>query len=730
MILDNFIKAGWFTVPLKGTIERLPDGSKTIPQFEPNWKSIYSSARNTRTSLLASALTGKLSGIVALDCDNANTFLLFRQLDPDNLFYINSIGKPGGTIIYKYLTDIASFKVKNDYLALDFFSDGGSFYLPTENNKTKEPMHDLPELRVMPETVLALLKSLSSQPKPSKSFRSNNRLAPLLENFLSKKEYNPTLFKIITPKSFRELESYVVKGHLHPNDVPPGRGSEYLSKISAILGADVSVSLELYMLTMQTINSMWSKPLDEDRLLRTILQPMMEEKVTIDGKIVWQYDPNWEKVGFTAVGMNGSYLECFFDGSKVLHYLVNYTENYHKKFTEKRKLLSVLSSLLGRKMTELAYDKTKLLLSSCLKPEKEFGRLGETQYNLFRQTEALKILNNPKLYSTLYKRPETTIKYLETLIPDRFTRNFVLSFLKTKLTSFSYSPVVLYLIGVQGSGKDTFINLLGNLIGSQYIARPEAKQFLELSNGWILDKYFLQLDEYGNKLNSMSDKREALGRIQMYSGKEEIQVRSMRTDAFNYNHSFTIILTSNTNPLPLETQDRRMVLINTPNRLDTQPWVKEAGGIAKVIEEIYESTLDLAYWLATEVKTLSPSEYVVAPFTEDKEDLITDSLPAYKLITHYIAKNKFSKLESLFLEHKIPNFTEGWNQNRIMADKLTELYLAITEDNGKPRILSKALKDEGFNRLHTTQQGKNIFYYQVDNLSKYEIKPPFDIIDC
>jgi len=56
----------------------------------------------------------------------------------------------------------------------------------------------------------------------------------------------------------------------------------------------------------------------------------------------------------------------------------------------------------------------------------------------------------------------------------------------------------------------------------------------------------------------------------------------MRSDGFNYKHCISFIMTANNNPLPVEMDDRRFAFINTPNKLEAQPWVKDMGGISNV----------------------------------------------------------------------------------------------------------------------------------------------------
>lgn len=733
MLIDLFIDAGWFTVPLKGELKRLPSGKKTVPVFESEWRKKYLTTFNTKQTKIAMALTGNKSDIIAIDCDNDTTYQLFKTLDADYKFHFISKDKPegGGTIIYKYTDKIGTFKLANDDIKLDFFADEGAVYLPLEENYTKESWEgvtELPELKEVPATILAVLQTFKSKIPENKVTKTNevkrsisNRLAPLLNVFVSEKQYDPALFKIITPYSFRDLPSYVSKGHLHPNDVPQGRGSEYLSKISAILGSDISVNIELYTKTMMLINSFWKAPMEKQHLLATVINPMVEERATIDGQVIWQYDPHWEKMGFIATSINGDYLESFYDDVKGCYYLINYTVPYVRVFHEKRSVINTIKTLLGRALTEVQYDSTKQIIRTTLNPSLEFGHIEATDcYNLFRQSQELSIINNPAPYASQYARPTTILNYFESLIPDDRMRMYVLSFIKTKFTTFKYSPVVLYLIGKPGSGKDTLVNIIRKIIGDDYVSKPDTKVFIEQYNGWMLDKFFIQLDEYGNKLTRHSDKQEVLGKIKAYTGSEEMQIRAMRSDGFNYKHRITFIMTANSNPLPVEPDDRRFAFVKTPNKLEIQDWVKDQGGISAVQDKIKTEIQDFCYFLGTEIHALKLDDYVIAPMTADKERLMIDNMPAAEQISYYLQNSQYGVLLDLANEYGVKDFDKNWEKNRLEDSKLDELYSAMTEGAGSHRTLIRILKSIGLNRSHSTRHGQNVFYYFINDLHHFK----------
>ncbi|MEE8598402.1 MAG: bifunctional DNA primase/polymerase, partial [Dehalococcoidales bacterium] len=311
--IKPFIDLGFHTVPLQGQLKRLEDGAKTTPIFTKGWRTHFQENFNEEATLLGGAITGSISGIIAIDCDNDHTTDIFTALDPTHAFSFISRGKGkrGTTLIYKYTPELATtFQINNDELALDFYSDNGFIYLPTDKNETKEKwlqnsLEEMPSIPEIPPTSLALLKQLLvSTHKPMHDTEnrpmpvvSANYLAPQVTQFLTKKAFIPGLFRIITPKDFRELEQYAKHGYLHPDNVPLGRGSEYLSKISAILGRDSSIDQDMYTQTIYAINDLWADPMPRKRLDDTIMNPIISGTASINGEPIWRYDQHWHTHG-------------------------------------------------------------------------------------------------------------------------------------------------------------------------------------------------------------------------------------------------------------------------------------------------------------------------------------------------------------------------------------------------------------------------------------------------
>ena len=614
-------------------------------------------------------------------------------------------------------------------------SNSGHCYLPTRDNTSKEPFLSLPPIKDMPNSILTLLLlskpvKLSSGSKIKSIATNLPNLAPQLVRFCIVKKVIPSLFKIITPNDFRDIPEYA-KGYLEPKDVPEGRGSEYLSKVSAILGSDISVNIELYGNTMEVVNNLFSLPMKKRRLQETITDPMTEERAKINNKPIWQYDENWEDNKLNVVTKRNAQLEAFFDDKRSNHYLVDIPESSYKSFSRDNDFMSYIDNISLVKMNKAIIQSKLPLVQVTSTPKTPFGYYQDkeiTMFNLFNPSKFLQVFQNPNAYKNNYKRPKIILQYLESLIPDLYMRNYLLKFLKRKLSKFEYSPVVLYFLGVSGAGKDVFVTMLEKILGDTSISRPAAAEFIAMYNGWMLDKYFVQLDEYGNQLLSYDKKELALGLLKSYTGKNKVQIRLMRTDGFNDYHNVTFILTSNKNPFGLDQDDRRIALFSCPNDLKKQLWVRELGGVSKIIDALCNTELlDFCYYLSVEVDDMSKEEFMQPPETQDKRNLILNSFGAGYKLTYIFNNHMWEELQELCIEHNCEGLLASTAENRIYEEELFDLYTRMTDGCGKKRGLAVALKD--FSKIPTTKNRQKAYYYVIPELSSFIPKVVFDSIE-
>ena len=742
--IQPYIDLGWHTVPLSGKLERNKDGTKTIPKFESSWREHYQKTRNVKDSPLGGAITGKVSGIIAIDCDNEATWQLFRSLDTYNefVFISKGKGKDAGTLIYKYTEELPqNFTIHEDGIDLDFYTNHGFVYLPTKANKSKVPLASdpLPDIPELPPAVLALLLRFYKSTKQtvaedtSDSQNTNlftaNFLAPLVDQFVrGRGDYMPGLFRIITPKKFRQQPQYIESSHLHPDNIPDGDGSTYLSSVSAILAADLSVNQELYTEAMVYINDLFDSPMDQGRLDSTIINPMINKKATADGKVIWQYDDNWEHYRSIFTTKDQSTIEVVYDDLAKVHYTVDSSRGIYASFTRDTELYNHLQAVTATPKSKKELIHGVPLVRTVTHPHKPFGfnpgnDSTKRDFNVFKATPALSVFYTPEEYAEKYKEPEITLKFFESLVPDPLMRDYLFSFLKTKLTTFKYSPVVLYFLGVPGSGKGTFVRIIEEIFG--LVPAPSAQEFLDKFNGWIVGAYFTELDEYGDSLSTLREKEEAIGKLKALTGKRKVDIRKMRENSYHYEHNVTFIMTANKNPLMLDDNDRRIALFNTPNVLADADWIDEAGGIDYVFNQIVDNVNDFCYWLATEVKPLPAADYMRPPMFEGKFELIADNMPAAARIAYCFKQRKIDYLTELCLDYACDETANAINSGEVMLTELDDLYQELTQDKGTRRALIKALRDNG--NVNLVRGGQDGTDFKISGyLTKKKEENPFE----
>lgn len=729
LTIKPFIDLGWFTVPLKGELKRDDKGKKTIPVFPKDFKDHYSKIFNREETELGGVITGPSSKIIAIDCDNTLTYNVFKALDPgyDCHFVskgkLDSNGKPmdGGTIIYEYTPELEeSFSVHNDRFNLDFYSTNGFVYLPTSRNKTKVPWTDLKEVKPAPAAILALIKSLKPVKLRAAELELGNKqytvhLCPQVTQFVATKKVTRQLFKILTPKDFRATQDYLDNGFCHPHNIVDGRGSEYLSKVSAILGADESIDEELYSKAMEAINNLFADPMPKKRLQQTIIEPMIEEKASVGDQVIWRYNKDWEAGTTIVVTKLNSSLHVFFDMIRKNYYAVDIFNEQVHEFARDVNLYSFLETVAVETASKKELKTLMPLVNVVSTPQYPFGFFGENKssFNRFAPTQALQIFKDPDVYSKNYAYPKHLIAFFESLIPDDYMRNYMFRFLRRKFDLFEYSPVVLYLLGASGSGKDLFVSLLAMILGEASIAKPSASEFIENHNGWIMDKYFAHLDEYGDQLSRYNDQEVAKGKIKAWSGKSNISLRMMGNDGFNYEHNVTFVLTANKNPLTFDDDDRRIALFNTPTKLKFAPLAQEMG-LPAFVEALRTEINDFMYWLATTKENATLEEFMDPPETEDKQRLIAEKLSAGSQIAYYLKNGLFDELEKLATMHSCESLFNSATDDRLYEDDLFDLYMELTDDQGTKRGLTMAMQQ--FDKIPTTRAGKKAYVYRIPGL--------------
>ena len=748
--IQPFIDLGLFTVPLNGHRIYRDGKDKKGYSFPSDWQKHFLRELNELSTPIGGLLP-TADTIVAIDADDDATYDLFRSLDPTNTAYFDSIakvdkeGKPlkSGTILYKGHESIPpSFRATNGS-ALDFYSGTGLVFLPTVKNETKTvwqedeegKLHnhkgELVVIKDMPQVVKDLISIIKLKPPVEKGIgetathsRGKGFMGRKLPNYdLEGDTYHPELSRYLTPKEYRS-PLYMKQGHLHPNDIPNGSsGHIYLFKIASILAGDNTVDKTLFRDTLYYFNNLWDNPMSTKLLEKTIVVPILRGQLNPKGEAYWQYDEDWETVGgYTATAKrNFEQLEVFYDSSKQQYYIHSLENDTVQSIGDINNLTKYLRGAVGLVDQKEIFTEANDIHTFSL-PTQDFGYFNNGQdFNLFKASKELQILNDPEAYKDSYKIPSEFIAYIEHFIPSEEQRNYFLSFIRTKLTTFNYSPVVPYIIGVQGSGKNTIMTVLQRILGgSQYVKTDVGgEQFLEKYNSWLMDTYFVQLNELGDTLTSQNDKKKAQGILKNYTGSKEFECRAMHTDTFTYPQTATFIMTANHSPLSIEDTDRRLYYIATPNTFDHSPQCQEVDPVT-IYEAILGQTEDIAYWLATSYKNLQPHEYIRAPEAEGKMAMIFESLNSSTKIAWALDNGHFDMLmEWLIAPMEI--FNADVANDKLWLSNIAEAYSHHSSTDDTERVMKLAMKAQGFKLKFGSLNGAtNVGYYTIPHISDYD----------
>ena len=675
----------------------------------PNWTMQYGKQRQAHADtalggLICGALDKKQADeveILAIDCDNQAAWDLVRALDPSYLFHFESVGKPGGTVVYELpeeLRDVPQFSINNGDIALEYMAKRKSninamVYLPTSSNLTKKQIAKGAELTQPPAMVISLLKSL--EPKevaaPTVIQDVTSTLlpfnAPLVKQYVLEAKaasdgqgygilardlkLGEKVYKIFTPKKFRDTLAYKTRGWIHPNNLELlelGSYSEYIVGVSSIAGADPSIDVELYIEFMQAVNAQLDDPFPADRYLAEVLNPMTAGRAKINGKPIWRYNENWDQDSHTLVNQYGDQLEYFAHEEAPNEFI----EFNHTSATVLK--VSSISALLDRVYTmdsAPGTDKPSRSIVKKLKLVREensvrstpgifVNKEGRTIINTEKPTMPLRILRNPELYpavvdsSNLYAQAfDVFITHL--LEGDKDSINFMRQLLAYHGRHLESIPVIIYMVGVGGAGKSQFAYILEMLFGSNTTRRPSAQQLTSRFNDFLENCAILVLSETSDTSYAAQDGIKAV--LKTVTGERSIDIETKGRPLKPNVPMFALpVLLANEPWYREDTADRRLFsLMPSQTLLTSKPVVEfEAQHGVRVVECIVEGIRNGA--VPKYLSQFCPERLPPVPFTKFKQDMTDVQDDPVSLVKSLLVNEQHDKLFDLLETHKIEDF--------------------------------------------------------------------------
>lgn len=648
-------------------MHRDPDTKKKLVDGKP---AVISSWEHSLTDAPIMLVDTGSSSIVGVDFDDEQMFNTALQLDPDCRYIARGVGKGGGHFIYNasnisYLQQHITNPNGCNIPGMDLQMGRKLLYLATPANETKalltNTLKSYDDLTSMPLAmqlyVVHLYQThqiantvLSAAPQAQEAHSDSKLHFIVKEAIDSPDQYHHKFFNIVTTKRYKGIMAAEPKHPQYPwipDNLPMGEsGNQYMVSIATILGRDPSVDSDLFLKAMLYTNSLFSSPMPESQIIE-IVNYITSGQSKINGVSVWQYNPDWNKAGMIYTDNYGNSHEIFsFNNKGSIGYLDhNHITNQTEIFTsagaviDAIKMVSSRNNGMSKERLMTRTQKVNIISSPLLPFGAKRSENGIT-FNDYLRTEEQNILMDPSSY-TGYKRPSVTLKFLENSMGYDKLYKFFLPFIKRKLTTREFSPLILVFYGPPHSGKSAITNgVLRPLTKGRSISlSPEVAT--EKHNDWKVNQDFILLDELHN---ARQDHRQALLQVMNSTTGSNILtgIRKMNQSASaeEYSNEATFVITCN-KPVKLssEAQDRRLV-INRSYKSASEALEMENDDIFKAI---VEESKDFAYYLATEVEVLSHTLYLRNDWLKDNNynEFQEDALDTVSAIATAISNQNF-----------------------------------------------------------------------------------------
>ena len=630
-------------ITLKGkTLHRNEIGTKLIDnapiKFPSSWESAITVSPTLYPEGIALLHTGR-SNIIAIDFDDdlfEHALALNDTLSPEHQckYIARSINKPGGHMLYRNDVGYDDSSVLLEYIdkpngkkfaKLDTLYGETLCFLATTANKTKElitpPLEAEQELTPIPLAMQMLIiahyakaeqyKNQSLQTTLSSSNVQGSRLGELAELALTHHDSMLKLLNVITPRQWKAILASNSESNLpanHPDRLPMTESAHmYMVSLSAVLMLDPSIDGELHAKLIKAINSLFSSPLDAQRL-NTILKRDIAKS---------NYDKDWKSKSFIVMSRNNEPLEVFKYTAKGSNKFIVYNHlNYSLLYYDAHG--PVLDYLLSVSSTGRV-DKNKLIATAkhvtiIDRPDEPFGYApaqGEKKpadtFNVYKWTQEQEIFYNPHIHEKDYKHPTVTLKALESAIGSEQLYKRFLPFMRRKFMTREHSPLFFVFYGVPHSFKSAVVNGVFSRLAYKRVTQPSLEVLTDKYNDFLVNKDFIVLDEIQHYMQA--EKAKLIKALKEYTGNAYLLgIRAMHTTQSSdvYPQEATFVLTTNeATQLTTEAGDRRMVVFKSLTRVADALQMSNTA-IQTAIEA---ETKDFSYYLSVHTESLYGDVY-------------------------------------------------------------------------------------------------------------------------
>lgn len=620
-----FIDSGWSTIPYDSI--RYENGKKVaLPPIK--WKE-FTINKNTKRSPAGAVICDK---VLVIDCDSLEATKRFIDIAKiEGIESIEDLSKEG-------IEDKIGLVVKTTKGYHFYFNNPGEFgdlrdekidiqatnkrivYLPSESSEGKEIIAINRVLSEDFKTYKIVLTDLNNNIKEwFKSLSKENdtveakKVRYTLGTPLAKIPLGSNLFfKRLTPKSYKEDSFYreIIdkQGYLHPNDIRDGDGNDYLVSIAGILCSDPTIDVNSFWEIMEYVNSLWDYPLSKEDLEKKVEAYPMNRYAGCP----FVYDSNWEKMQYSFIDVDGNDIMMVYD-LKTSKYIIANLSTDTILTKNSSDAVSFYANRTGEKIGGAKLASILIGVNVEFNPLASFGLSEDKRFNIYKHSKYLEILNSDYAYAKHEIEESKTCKalpFFKHLFKD--STEYFLRFIKTKFTTFKYSPTTFCLFDDEGgAGKGALEVFLGRFIGMDKITRIPYDTFQSKFTSDYEGKLVIFFNEFPEDFKI---RKANTDKIKEITGSPTSKIEKKGCDPYEVVNYATHFITSNRISVEIREGDRRFCVVQCDKKFDD---VFYSGYFDEMTSD--EELSKLAIYLREYVQPLSHKEYMSPPMTIAKE---------------------------------------------------------------------------------------------------------------
>lgn len=720
-----FIDSGWNTIPYDSI--KYENGKK-VASPPIKWKE-FVFTKNTKRSLAGAVICDK---VLVIDCDSLEATKKFLDIAKiDGIESIEDLVKDG-------VEEKIGLVVKTTKGYHFYFNNNGEFgdlrdekidiqatnkrivYLPSETSEGKEIIainkvlsEDFKTYKIVLTDINNNIKEWFKSLSKEDSAIEAKKVRYTLGTPLAKIPLGSNLFfKRLTPKSYKEDSFYreIIdkQGYLHPNDIRDGDGNDYLISIAGILCSDPTIDINDFWKIMEFVNSLWDYPLSQEDLEKKVEAYPMNRYAGCP----FVYDEKWEEMQYSFIDVDGNDIMMVYD-LKTSKYIIANLSTDTILTKNSSDAVSFYANRTGEKIGNAKLASILIGVNVEFNPLAPFGLSEDKKFNIYKHSKYLEILNSDFAYAKHEIEDSKTCKalpFFKHLFKD--STEYFLRFLKTKFTTFKYSPTTFCLFDDEGgAGKGALEVFLGRFIGMDKITRIPYDTFQSKFTSDYEGKLVIFFNEFPEDFKI---RKANTDKIKEITGSPTSKIEKKGCDPYEVVNYATHFITSNRISVEIRDGDRRFCVVQCDKKFDD---VFYSGYFDEMTSD--DELSKLAIYLREFVQPLSHKEYMSPPMTIAKELFVDCNESDLDVMVRRLCEQDYDSIyeiskEFFIAESDLVNLTK---MSEYLGVKTRVFTNALRKKIGQGKLRMEIFKDT--NKKHDVSSCFTMGQLPSESLEKY-----------